>query len=200
MDLQTFQASTMSAALAVVKQELGPTAVILHTRSFTKIAGSVSAARKFSRSPPAATPAAANRSPPPIRRPPRADARQSSSPIPNANSSKAPPARTPPSPEFSRKSPDSKPMVQELVTNSDPQQLPADPGRTFRLLLPAHRESGRPGISHRHDQNPSASNPSRAHSPAPISSAPNSPSKSKNSCPPPARSSAAKLPARTSSP
>jgi flagellar biosynthesis protein FlhF len=36
MDYRTFQAPTMSAALAVVKQELGPTAVILQTRSFTK--------------------------------------------------------------------------------------------------------------------------------------------------------------------
>jgi len=36
MDYRTFQATTMSAALAVVKQELGPTAVILQTRSFTK--------------------------------------------------------------------------------------------------------------------------------------------------------------------
>ena len=36
MDYRTFQAPTMSAALAVVKQELGPGAVILQTRSFTK--------------------------------------------------------------------------------------------------------------------------------------------------------------------
>jgi flagellar biosynthesis protein FlhF len=36
MDYRTFQAPTMSAALAVVKQELGPTAVILQTRSFKK--------------------------------------------------------------------------------------------------------------------------------------------------------------------
>src|ERR1700684_3315667 len=36
MDYRTFQAPTMSAALAEVKQELGPGAVILQTRSFTK--------------------------------------------------------------------------------------------------------------------------------------------------------------------
>jgi flagellar biosynthesis protein FlhF len=36
MDFRTFQAPTMSAALAVVKQELGPGAVILQTRSFKK--------------------------------------------------------------------------------------------------------------------------------------------------------------------
>jgi flagellar biosynthesis protein FlhF len=36
MDYRTFQASTMSAALAEVKQELGPGAVILQTRSFKK--------------------------------------------------------------------------------------------------------------------------------------------------------------------
>lgn len=36
MDYRTFQASTMSAALAEVKQELGPSAVILQTRSFKK--------------------------------------------------------------------------------------------------------------------------------------------------------------------
>jgi flagellar biosynthesis protein FlhF len=34
MDFRTFQADTMSAALAEVKQEMGPGAVILHTRSF----------------------------------------------------------------------------------------------------------------------------------------------------------------------
>jgi flagellar biosynthesis protein FlhF len=36
MDLRTFQATTMSAALAEVKQELGPSAVILHTRTVFK--------------------------------------------------------------------------------------------------------------------------------------------------------------------
>jgi flagellar biosynthesis protein FlhF len=36
MDLRTFQASTMSAALAEVKSQLGPSAVILHTRTFSK--------------------------------------------------------------------------------------------------------------------------------------------------------------------
>jgi len=36
MDYRTFQASTMSAALAEVKQELGPGAVILQARSFEK--------------------------------------------------------------------------------------------------------------------------------------------------------------------
>jgi len=36
MDYRTFQANTMSAALAEVKHELGPQAVILHTRSFVK--------------------------------------------------------------------------------------------------------------------------------------------------------------------
>jgi flagellar biosynthesis protein FlhF len=36
MDYRTFQAGTMSAALAEVKHELGPQAVILHTRSFVK--------------------------------------------------------------------------------------------------------------------------------------------------------------------
>jgi flagellar biosynthesis protein FlhF len=36
MDLRTFQASTMSAALAEVKSQLGPGAVILHTRTFSK--------------------------------------------------------------------------------------------------------------------------------------------------------------------
>jgi flagellar biosynthesis protein FlhF len=34
MDLRTFQANTMSAALTEVKQEMGPNAMILHTRSF----------------------------------------------------------------------------------------------------------------------------------------------------------------------
>ncbi|HEX4055434.1 MAG TPA: flagellar biosynthesis protein FlhF [Tepidisphaeraceae bacterium] len=36
MDFRTFQANTMSAALAEVKHEMGPGAVILHTRSFYK--------------------------------------------------------------------------------------------------------------------------------------------------------------------
>ena len=36
MDYRTFQGNTMSAALAEVKNELGPQAVILHTRSFVK--------------------------------------------------------------------------------------------------------------------------------------------------------------------
>ena len=36
MDFRTFQANTMSAALAEVKHEMGPAAVILHTRSFYK--------------------------------------------------------------------------------------------------------------------------------------------------------------------
>ncbi|MGD0463250.1 MAG: flagellar biosynthesis protein FlhF [Tepidisphaeraceae bacterium] len=36
MDLRTFQANTMSAALTEVKQEMGPNAMILHTRSFYK--------------------------------------------------------------------------------------------------------------------------------------------------------------------
>src|SRR5579872_5482971 len=36
MDYRTFQGPTMSAALAEVKQELGPGAVILQTRSFKK--------------------------------------------------------------------------------------------------------------------------------------------------------------------
>ena len=36
MDYRTYQGNTMSAALAVVKQELGSQAVILHTRSYAK--------------------------------------------------------------------------------------------------------------------------------------------------------------------
>ena len=36
MDLRTFQANTMSAALTEVKQEMGPNAMILQTRSFYK--------------------------------------------------------------------------------------------------------------------------------------------------------------------
>jgi flagellar biosynthesis protein FlhF len=36
MDLRTFQAATMSEALAQVKTSLGPTAVILHTRTFRR--------------------------------------------------------------------------------------------------------------------------------------------------------------------
>src|ERR1700733_5783276 len=36
MDLRTFQAPTMSAALTEVKQEMGPNAMILQTRSFYK--------------------------------------------------------------------------------------------------------------------------------------------------------------------
>jgi flagellar biosynthesis protein FlhF len=36
MDLKTFQAPTMSAALAEVKSSLGPGAVILHTRTFSR--------------------------------------------------------------------------------------------------------------------------------------------------------------------
>src|SRR5438045_5097367 len=34
MQLQTFKAPTMAAALAEVKREMGPSAVILHTRSY----------------------------------------------------------------------------------------------------------------------------------------------------------------------
>ncbi len=173
----------MSAALAEVKQELGPQAVILQTRSYVKNRWlglrrreifEITAGRDV-RSPvdPAQFVA---RSPLPSRRSNRPSIRA-------ASSSKSPPAKMPRCSDSSRKCPASRRCVKDLVAHADRTAAPAHSRGTVRLLLQLIQNQVAEELAGGHDQNPSAANPPRARSTRRNSSAPNSPSRSNDILP-----------------
>ena len=176
MDYRTFQADTMSAALAEVKQELGPERrhpahPKLHRKSLARPApaGNCRDHRRSRRPRRRIAPAAPARQPAPA-----PAARQTGCPIRAANSSKAPPAQNAAMLGLVPGSrPDSKTMVKDLVDQGHRTAVARRSPRNFSHFYSQLIENQvAEELAARHDQNPAKADSARARSASANSSDP----------------------------